>query len=1023
MRYIFLLSTFIGLLASMPSLAETFTIGGFKYETLYDGTVSIAKADNAPLNGDVIIPSSVNYQGAMYEVSSVARWGFQNMNIGKLVLPTTIIEIGQYAFYSSSIEEIESHIFFPMSNDAFDPNSKLRTKLYVPKESLEYYKETPGWSECATIEERELTDINKDPLRFVIQSDNEVEVKQKHNDIRGDIVIPEKVEIGGKEYVVYYFDFSSCEYITSISLPKTVVPFVLNSPFGGCKRLKEIKVSPENERLKVINGCLIVDNYLMVGYAHAQDVEELVVPEEVNYFSGGVFSNNEKLTSVVLPSKLVQISEYLFSNCTKLENVQIPESVTSICSSAFWGSAIKKIILLNSVESVESRAFADCNNLDSVIVKKATHLGIEDNVFSEKTYREAVLVVPIGRSRFFKNAIGWGNFQKIEEMEMSDVEISTSPYDNIEENQMVLSYLNTPQINNNGYGGANPGLYKACIGFSKAQMDAFTGNYIKNVRFALTDTKIKDVKLWIGSARDKKDIFEQPLENIVEGWNEVLLSKPVYITGDSIFIGIEYYQDRECYPLSWIYQYATNGNGNEKGSCYIFGPYNGIGNESVWYDKSGDYTLSMECIVEGDKIPLYNIHIVRIDGGIKKYIKRGESFSPPTLYYRNWGKKSVSSVTFICEVDGEEVRTETVSQIGKEINSVYFWYLPFDTQSLSSGLHTITIRVKDINGEAPQYTADATASVNVKLYTQDMGRDKVMLELFTATWCPNSPYTSGQIAQFMEQHDDIVLVSYHVDDEMSSDASDAYGIFTEWIPTFIFDRKASVGATRLSDSSISTMVSDFENAKAMPSLAKLHIQVEYNESSYEVNITVKGIKNEEFMPVEDYANLTVMLTEDKMVYPQYDRETEKYIYNYVHNGVVRTIVSSVWGDPVTWNNDDFEMHYTLKLDEDWMKDNMKVVAFLAKPFTGSNYGEINLINCNDFALRNAVVISGIKDHLAQDVSIYMNGRNVVINGEYDSMQIYTASGMIVDNNNLLAGTYIVKIRTRSGIVVKKILVK
>jgi hypothetical protein len=284
------------------------------------------------------------------------------------------------------------------------------------------------------------------------------------------------------------------------------------------------------------------------------------------------------LTSVNIPNSVLFIGSWVFSNCKKLTSITIPNSVISIGSYVFFG----------------------CDSLASVIVKQNDPIEIGNNAFSEDTYTNATLYVPTGRSRYFKEAYVWKQFLHIEEMDMPDMEISESPFDNVDFNQMILGYYRTDECvdpNNEyaGNGGKNKGTYKVCIGFDKEKIEPFIGNKITHVRFALVNTNITDAKIWISNARDGNALYTQRVPSLTTEWNEVKLDTPFEIMNDSIFIGLEYYQDEMNYPISCV------STGAEYGSCYFYGPYIDEGNYT-WIDV-GYISLSLQCLIEGDKFP------------------------------------------------------------------------------------------------------------------------------------------------------------------------------------------------------------------------------------------------------------------------------------------------------------------------------------------------------------------------------------------------------------------------------------
>ena len=122
------------------------------------------------------------------------------------------------------------------------------------------------------------------------------------------------------------------------------------------------------------------------------DCKELIsieIPNSVTKIGYSAFEGCTNLTSIVIPESVTEISECTFRNCTALQHVEIPNSVVSIGYAAFEGcTALTSIIIPDSVERIEgpcvgihpeaSRekgAFAGCTGLTSINLAKIKILG------------------------------------------------------------------------------------------------------------------------------------------------------------------------------------------------------------------------------------------------------------------------------------------------------------------------------------------------------------------------------------------------------------------------------------------------------------------------------------------------------------------------------------------------------------------------------------------------------------------------------------------------------------------------
>ena len=888
-------------------------------------------------------------------------------------------------------------------------------------------------------------------LKFNPISAEEAEVSAANQEIEGDIVIPEAVEIEGKLYKVMAIagaGFRDCSNMTSIKMPSGIkefgywcfwgcskmteitLPQSLNSNFDavfcGCERLTDIKIEEGNSQLVVQDGALMTaDKTIMIDYAPGLDVKDYVMPETIESMRSYVFAENKYLEIVKMSSKLKNTGKYVFSDCRSLKTVYLPDGMTSIGLMAFSNSSIEEIALPSNLKVIEEGAFAGCEklqeitipqtvssieefafqacfSLNSIIIRKASPLAISESVFEGSklidgllvgnyVYDHTVLYVPSGRSPYYKNAVGWKEFVHIEEMEMPDVVISDNPFENIEENQMILGHYRDDECtkaNTDGFGGELPGKYKAAIGFFKEGLMPFVGKTIKAVRFALTNTNIKNVKLWMGSSRDKQDLLVQEVNGITTGWNTVVINGGYKIVTDSIFIGYEYESEIEDnFPVA----IKDSGAGQrEPGCAYLYGPYGENGKyqwEDLWNVTMAYARFSIQCLVEGDDIPLYDAHVINKElqewVGPTRYFDTNKTTPFATsMYIKDWGKYSVGDDFEMMAYVGDTPIGDpgVIFRNPITIDPIDQYRLDLTMpKGIPVGVYDLSVTMQSIKAATPKYPLDDMASSKVKIYSKDMGRQKQLVQNYTATWCPHAISGNNSAYQIKNNNPDVVLVGLHSSDELSCAAGTEYLKISEFVGSYGINQYCGAGHH-------GPFNMCFDELSKYPSFADVHISCEFNEESRILRVLVKGSRNEEFVPLQGYANLFVLLTEDDVVAPQWDQNNEEWIVDYKHQAVLRTNVSAVWGDPIVWNGDEYEMKYTIPLNDEWNKDKMHVVAYLAKPFDGSNYTDIDVVNCNDYDIKDATAF------IVEDIPGDANSDGVVDSKDIDAISKYIIEG-------------------------------
>ena len=287
----------------------------------------------------------------------------------------------------------------------------------------------------------------------------------------------------------------------------------------------------------------------------------------------------------------------------------------------------------------------------------------------------------------------------------------------------------------------------------------------------------------------------------------------------------------------------------------------------------------------------------------------------------------------------------------------YFTFMVPDT--ISTGRHTLSVYITHINGEQLSLNDMLLQGkeINFTTYREGLGRQKVFVGHYTYTGAGYGSIVDKALAEVKGlRSDDYSIVSTHVNGEllcMDGLASIYYSqLVTSSMPELTYDRYALPGENELyrQGKFVSTgeeISKKIDEMLQMPAFATLDLKAKM-VSTDKIELTVSGLAAAELQTLVGSVNLTVMLTEDSVQCPQYDGRGG-YITDYQHMNVLRTVVTPVWGTPVTWKDNEFTMTFTINIKGEWNYRNMKAVAILGKPFTGNNYSQLHLVNCNDLS--------------------------------------------------------------------------
>lgn len=292
------------------NIGDTFDDGKLSYKVIDTDSAEVELASGASFTEEnLVIPSTVEYNGVTYTVTSIGNSAFsQKNNITTVAFPDTLTKIGDDAF--DRCYNLEGELRLPeglkeIGSYAFFSDSKIKTVIFP----------------------NTLTSIGNQAFINCYG-------------LEGTLMLPEGLkEIGSSafsgsaEYAGYFNN--KMMNITAVNLPNSLEKIGYRA-FHACK------------------------------------ITSVTVPEKISVLESGVFSCCFDLTSVTLPEglktigSLEQYSSGPFQHCTSLKTIELPDGVELLGNTAFGQSGLTEITLPESLKTIGDGAFTGCADLKEI---------------------------------------------------------------------------------------------------------------------------------------------------------------------------------------------------------------------------------------------------------------------------------------------------------------------------------------------------------------------------------------------------------------------------------------------------------------------------------------------------------------------------------------------------------------------------------------------------------------------------------------------------------------------------------
>jgi hypothetical protein len=196
--------------------------------------------------------------------------------------------------------------------------------------------------------------------------------------------------------------FDMCTNLTSIRLPEGVVSIgegafaccdnlcSVNIPYG----VSEIKPRtfwgcPKISTMVIPESVSAIGDWAFRG---CQSLTSITIPEGVVTIGVLVFSACGQLSTITIPSSMRELGEEAFFNCPNLSSVEILEGLSSIGMGAFSATGLSSIEIPKSVAYIGDAAFWCCTSLEEIKVhpENASYTSFQNCLYT-KDFKKLVV--------------------------------------------------------------------------------------------------------------------------------------------------------------------------------------------------------------------------------------------------------------------------------------------------------------------------------------------------------------------------------------------------------------------------------------------------------------------------------------------------------------------------------------------------------------------------------------------------------------------------------------------------------
>lgn len=575
------------------------------------------------------------------------------------------------------------------------------------------------------------------------------------------------------------------------------------------------------------------------------------------------------------------------------------------------------------------------------------------------------------------------------------------------------------------FGAGQKASFGAVAGLQTDKLFDYDGLQVSVIGVAVSET-VSDVTIFVmkgSSAATATEVASKKVDALSGGWNYVKLDAPLTIdASENLYVGYKMDVQESSYPAMFDAS-GLDDSETEMSFAYLNGEYIDLATEPDFSDLGHPM---IQVLVGGDESKLETVTF--LSSSIFKYWPKGSEVIPNIQFVNN-SFGSVESVTVDYSVNGvtDTEKLEFSTPVGPNSLNIMSMPLPAITITDDVDFSYVVTHVND----KPILQSEE----NYQFYAydkQDAVERTLLMEKFYSQFCGYSPQGKEAIDEAIVGYEDRVARIYHhagyradlftIDESVETAAE--FGV--NYSPGTMGDRMwfDALGSNAFNAMQwTGDLIADFLQQDG---LASLKISDSYDVETRELTVNVSG----NCIVTPDNKKITVAVTHSN--YSSFQKNAQ----NYMHDHFPILYLTAAGGDdlqvntdgsydmtfkgvvPVSYNNGNGTIvtgnKVTINLDE------LRIVAFISDSWDGADNDRYVL---NSATKEAATVGASVAEVELAGVNVYGTDSRIVVEGDYDTVKVFNASGMETGTENLSAGLYIVKVTTDGQSMVKKVAVK